>query len=536
MNVRRIVQALLMLIAATVFMAGINWGLPSRRDDAYLLGRDYHGLHLQGLTARVPEVDASRGADVVASDEPAGKPVVVNDTDAKRAQILCRYRLYSYQPDEMITFRSLSQMKPRQGDMDPRLYQYGGLWIYGVGALIQAGAAMGLLELTDRAVYLGNPELFGKFYVVARGYSAAWGLVGVWAVFALVRRMTDGKVLLSAMAAICFLFMPVVVTMAHEAKPHLAGAVLILLAVLAAGSFVKSPQLKWAIVAGLCCGAAAGMVLWGVISFILIPFMAGRRLKAGAVAGFTAVVVYAATNPYVIYHLVHDPSVLKSNLGNTAAMYHAGTWYQGIGHGLLLILAGTGPAILAVGVVGSVIVSRQGTGRLLAAVAIATLIPFLAMAAGKPGEYARFALLPDVALLIAGFAAIGRPSVRPFMRPLFGLGMVILTIGPGLCYLNGFMKDASGQTSRRAVARDLAGYLQSRSFAMRPRLGLFADPAPYCLPPVDLEVWDIVRLPKGSDGKGMVDVIVRPDDAVRPWRSWETPISWADKPFEVLFP
>src|SRR5208282_6076866 len=121
----------LTILAACAFFAGINWGLPSRAGDKYLLGADYHGMHLEALTSRTPEVDATGGADVVSPEGKADEIVPLNETDA--------------QPDEMITFRSLSQMKPGSGDFDPRLYQYGGLWIYGVGALIEAGKAVGML-------------------------------------------------------------------------------------------------------------------------------------------------------------------------------------------------------------------------------------------------------------------------------------------------------------------------------------------------------------------------------------------------------
>jgi len=103
---RRIILAAVLIVAILVFTAGIDWGLPSRRTDKFLLGANYQGLErLEGLTSRVPDVDASHGADVTTPIGPADQIFAENDTDAKRAQILCRYRLYSYQPDEMITFR-----------------------------------------------------------------------------------------------------------------------------------------------------------------------------------------------------------------------------------------------------------------------------------------------------------------------------------------------------------------------------------------------------------------------------------------------
>ena len=104
------------------------------------------------------------------------RPIVMNETDAQRAEIVRRFRLYSCQPDEMITFRSLSRMKPGSGDFDPRFYQYGGLWVYPVGALLKAGSLFGIVTLRgDLAYYLDHPEQFARFYIVARLYAAQVG-------------------------------------------------------------------------------------------------------------------------------------------------------------------------------------------------------------------------------------------------------------------------------------------------------------------------------------------------------------------------
>jgi len=88
---------------------------------------------------------------------------------------------------------------------------------------------------------------------VARVYSGLWGLVGVWGVFALVRRFSN-RLIVPATAAACFIFLPIVINGAHEAKPHLAGAVLVILSVLAATKFVETGARKWALVTGALCG------------------------------------------------------------------------------------------------------------------------------------------------------------------------------------------------------------------------------------------------------------------------------------------
>ena len=151
-------------------------------------------------------------------------------TDQRAAAIYLRYRLYTHQPDEMITMMALAQMRPGSLDLDPRLYQYGGLFIYPVGALVKLCGLLGLIEVrSDLTYYLDNPDEFGKFYIVARAYAAAWGLVGVMAVYLIAARLRDRRA--GLVAALLFVMLPVVVCMSHEGKPHLPGAALMLLAV-----------------------------------------------------------------------------------------------------------------------------------------------------------------------------------------------------------------------------------------------------------------------------------------------------------------
>ena len=96
----------------------------------------------------------------------------------------------------MITLRALSGMHPgtgKRGGLDPRLYQYGGLWIYPVGALLKVASLFHWVTLRrDVDFYIDNPDAFGRFYVIARLYAAAWGLIGVAAVWKLSRESAAG--------------------------------------------------------------------------------------------------------------------------------------------------------------------------------------------------------------------------------------------------------------------------------------------------------------------------------------------------------
>ena len=562
-------RALGLLAALVWFLVGINWGLPSRRADAFLFGnrQPWSGQEIVAL-AGGGAADPNRGADVDVN--PIGSrdtSVVLNDTDARRAEIVRRYRLYSYQPDEMITFNALRQMNPRARQLDPKLYQYGGLWVYPVGAMLRIASVMRLVELrADVAYYLDHPESFGRFYVVARLYSALWGVVGVWAVYRIVRHITGGACAAPFVAAACFAAMPVVVNMAHEAKPHLPGAVLMLLAVLAATNYVQTGRRRWWIAAGALCGAAFGMVLSSLPIFVVLPLMTLLRRQSWRdrvvitlAAAIVGVDVYFLTNPYVLLHLVARNPVLTSNLGNSAAMYAAGGSLGALLNAAKLVAEGTSPVLAAAGVAGTAAlarrawkvredttgpsIARRATGLLLAAPAVLVLLQFVALAAGKPGEYGRFAILPDTFLLVEAVVAAETFFRRPRVRRLWLAVLLSTTALCGGMYLRHFVGDSYGTTSRLRAAAELKDRLSPGA-----DVAVDEEPAPYRLPPVNLFERRLVLLPRGyrpagAGGASPGTFFVRPLDVPHSQaipggagvldRAFPARISWAGRHFSL---
>lgn len=561
----------LILLACGVFGTGIHWGLPSSTADFFLFGDHAVWSGERMIALQGPDrPDRNRAADVdrdpVAFTQSA---VVLNATDEQRAQIVRRYRLFSDQPDEMTTMMALAQMHPGRGDLDPRMYKYGGAWVYPVGAMLRAAAAVGYIQplVNDLAFYLDHPEVFGRFYVVARLYTLFWAVVGVWAVFRLAEFFARG-LLIPAAAAICYIFLPVVVNMAHEAKPHLPGSVLMLLAIIAAIRFVQTGKARWCIWTGLACGAAVGMVPSSVPVFVVIPMMAiirgqkwGERLRICMAAGILGVLVYLLTNPYVPINLIYNRALLKSHFSNTSVMYHASG--AGLVRALRLMMDGTGLVAGIFGAAGVVVFVLTGhkrrqhpdavhpdavegsfvAGWMLGLPALLVAVQFALVADGLPGEFGRFFVLPDVVLMITALVAIVK------MTPNAGLRLVslVIVIAGGVLfgsnYLRGFVRDSRLVTSRMLYAEQLHE-LQAAGLQT---MGIYADPAPYCLPPVDLFAWQLIRLPAGGEAIAQPDVLVRAVDFPQPpppgYRRvpsisshyiLPTPISWADKPMDIF--
>jgi hypothetical protein len=152
---------------------------------------------------------------------------------------------------------------------------------------------------------------------------------------------------------------------------------------------------------------------------------------------------------------------------------------------------------------------------LLAVPAVAVFALFAAFGAGKPGEYGRFLIVPDVVLLIGLFVALRRVVADNPRRVQAGM-VVLVTAVFGAMYWIGFVRDASGFNTRTGGVRPEMADVHS--------VAMYAEPAPYSLPPMDLFQAEWWLVPQGQT----LDV-----DATIRIRDTGTRISWANKPFEL---
>jgi hypothetical protein len=569
--------ALLLIFSACLFLTGIGWGLPSRNVDRFLFGdrEVWSGQKIAEL-AGGSDSDEDRAADVSASPLTGRHGVIeLNANDHERARIVRRFRLMSYQPDEFGTFAALARMKPGKGDLDPRMYKYGGLWVYPVAGLLKAASRVGIVTLrADQTYYLDHPNEFAKFYVIARLYSALWGLLGVMVVYRLVRRICADSAP-AIIAALCFSLMPVVVNSAHEAKPHLAGTVLMLLAVYQGSKFVEKGKTPNALGCAVFCGLAIGMVPSALPVLLVIPAMefcsvrlSGRNrpesttsvhrdgfrpLKRTFLCSAVALLIYGLTNPYVIIHLLGNRAVLRSNFGNSAAFYHAQISSQSLLHGGILLGFGISFLLFAAGMIGAISLGvrafrmrastspdetrRRAVGLLLAVATLPVGAAFILYSSRQPADYARFALPVDIFLAIEAVVAIATcVRQRRWRRASYGL-LVLSTAIMGLAYIAGFARDSVGWTSRLQAALRIDKASSSGNQVLATRL----EPAPWSLPPVNLFRWKLVLVPRdwpedrSFDGAeftvGPTDF---PADASVIRKIISTPLSWAEKPFSVL--
>ena len=479
----------------------LSWGLPTSRHDPLLFGDDqpwtadrYHAdADLQARRERLSGADTD--LDPIAVTD---RIVDLTEDEQARAAILLRYRLFSRQPDEMITFMALQRMNHREFDFDPRLYQYGGGYVYLIGAALGVSSLLGVTTLTgDVGAYLSQPELFARFYLVARVVTLIFGALTLVAVIKLARRVGGrpaGWIAFFLVAA-C----PVFITGVLEAKPHLPSVCLLLWAILSALDYQSKARRRDAIRMGLQTGYAFGLVLTGLAGVLLWPLMflarrhdTRRTVRHLALAGGLALVVYAATNPYIFHNLLFERGALAGNLDNSIAMYSLGRIPEGLMRVGQLLLESCGPGVLVGGLIALVWLCLRWPRQILLAIApgLAMLVLCIAIGAGKPAEFARFLLLP-VILFAIGAATL----VATLARHRLGWGILVtilvLAVMRTPAYIHSFYADAHFQHESRHRA---ALYLRERALPTDV-IGVVQGPAPYGVPPLDFAHRAIHLLP-----------------------------------------
>jgi hypothetical protein len=208
----------------------------------------------------------------------------------------------------------------------------------------------------------------------------------------------------------------------------------------------------------------------------------------------------------------------------------------GVGNAIKLLIEGMSLPLALVGLLGVVLMRRctLGPGWLLAAPAILIAGQFVLLAHDQPAEYGRFAVTLDVILALVAAGAVG--SLPRWRLRIAGL-LALWTTAAGLRYVANFVVDST-RISNRYVAAEILTSLRKPASV----LAIWAEPAPYSLPPVDLFTWKIILLPRGTDpgqfhlGESVISV--RPSDQASPASddpAWTfVPISWANKPFEII--
>lgn len=249
---------------------------------------------------RLP-VDEIRGAIVVPRARLLSEPRIVN---AYRSLYL-----RSANPDEQKSLTYLGSMKPRELNFEPFGIDYGGAYLYPLGAYYYFLKTIGIVEATgDLTRYFENPSRMARVFLAGRAFNLICFMICVALIYRL-GKLLGGRFAALSGAAI-FAAAPVYVLNVHTLNPYgwatlwFLSGILFLFRYLETGN--RRALLAGAVAVGMCIGSSLAFLSVGVA--LLAPFLRVRSrerdswkeagfefLAAAAAAGL----VFVATNPYL---------------------------------------------------------------------------------------------------------------------------------------------------------------------------------------------------------------------------------------------
>ena len=399
--------AAILLVFVIVVSLEIGWGLPGpRRTELLFPG---------GLTDQTVAdlVERSQGQLAAAGDTPIpllGRGAEPPPYDRDQALDACRrFLLYTENPDEMLTIMALARIKPGEIQFDPGMGQYGGAFLYPLGAWLKAATMTGLARQGNLEHYLRHSEDMGRIYLVGRAFVALCVALALVVIYRIGERL--GGPVVAATAAGLAALSPAVLTWSVVLKPHAAALLPGMLAVYWALAYYESPRWRTLVAAGVAAGVAVGMTLVAAplgLSVLAAVWLEkrrqGRHLVRTAALVLTAGAAFLATNPYTIISYadrLEESAGVRSFYEGGASPWQVAEYLAGP------MREAAGAVFLVLGLVAMVMLLAQQFRRaavlVLPVVAAMLAIPLtLGDWAGEP-QMARFALpvLPLLALASA---------------------------------------------------------------------------------------------------------------------------------------
>lgn len=450
-----------LFLAATVCIhiilcaAGLRWGLPGRERSAYALSPenatpeffaamkrsrdDIYALSGGSPLGRT----ATSGAQWVSSiEQTLGMQAGASFTrfaasSTTAANFVRPFMLRSNSTDEQMTISSLAGMKPEQLKLDPKMYQYGSLYIYGAGALLSLSAKLGLLMISpDITAYFSDPAKMAALFLAGRAANIPFAAGIVILTFLIGRKLFGTRS--GLIAALLCAVSPLLVFQAHIMKPYCIASFFALASMWYAIAITEeqssAPALRSGVAAGL---SMALMPLYGVVAcaYMAAALQRKRAWKNIGIAVSAQAVVFAVCCPYffINFHAAMAEAVSTGNMYSFGLSLAAPlkavafNWLPhqpliaglcmcaGMGYAfisrkppVLTILAGSiGPTLIFIWLIKNIEVSYH-ISRFFVPWSIAGLILFAGLADRimARSRFIAFTLLAAVTLHTAAFSAV----------------------------------------------------------------------------------------------------------------------------------
>lgn len=339
-----VILLLILFISFLLNITGINWGVPSiERNKLYFDSEEQIRDNLKGITE---------------------EKLMKSQTAYKKEMSGSRFNpVRSYHPDESQFIESFNNMNPKKFDFSPHLYYYGTLYFILLGISFVFSYLFGYIKLTrDLSYFYMNPQELAKFYITGRMVSVIFGVLIVFMVYLIAKKIySEKRGLIACLAAAA---MPLFVIQIHIISVDITALFFILATLYSALKIFETEENKRYIYSGILAGLAAGAKYPAFIIVFVIPvayFLKGEKTFPNLIKSFfnkkvflsylSAVISFSVTNPFIFI----SPGEVISHI-QTASGYNRGNIVNGMAYYLKALYHGMGFPLFVLSLSGAAIV------------------------------------------------------------------------------------------------------------------------------------------------------------------------------------
>src|SRR5262249_13814920 len=130
---------------------------------------------------------------------------------------MLRFKLYSVESDEVTNIIALARMQPAALKLDPGFYEYGGAYLYPLGAWYFALNKIGALQLGSLDTLLADPQRMDGIWIAGRLFVLLAVSLSGWVLF---RALCEAGAPAPAWLLALYLFCPATIAYSEAMKPH----------------------------------------------------------------------------------------------------------------------------------------------------------------------------------------------------------------------------------------------------------------------------------------------------------------------------
>jgi len=235
---------------------------------------------------------------------------------------MVRFKLYTVDADEVYAIIALARMQPAQLQFDPRYYQYGGVFLYPLGAYYFALSKLHVLSLGSLEQMLAHPDQIDRVWIAGRALILVVVMLAGLALYLAIAEFAPRAIAVAGLAV--FYFCPATIMFSQVLKPHWYAllftniALLILARAFAQRRLSGASEIALGIVLGLAVGSVVTFGLFAVLVWGALLYLVWQRaapLRALLSVPIVAVAAFLATNPYYVlsWHAVQTERAAQTD-------------------------------------------------------------------------------------------------------------------------------------------------------------------------------------------------------------------------------